>query len=246
MLRKLLRYEFKFYFRILPPFYLVLAVLSILMGLTQPSGAFFDGPEIISVMVFGILYGCMIVALFTIWLVMVIQRFRDNLLRDEAYLTLTLPAPVWTLTASKAAAALCMFLMTTAAVVLSAVISVAVNDASGIPEIIEQSRLALSGFSAATLILGALVGLITIVQQLCLIYAALTASRILPRFGGIAAWAAYLAVGILAVQPVSEAVYRLAGPDVSGLLAVGAVELAFAALFFCLTNLLLKHTINLE
>jgi hypothetical protein len=179
---------------------------------------------------------------------MVIQRFRDNLLRDEAYLTLTLPAPVWTLTASKAAAALCMFLLTLAAVALSIVIAIAVNDPGRLPELYSDALTVLSQAGGGTIIAGILVGLIFIIQQLLLAYAAMTAGRILPRFGGIAAWAAYLAVLILAVEPAVGAAVRAAGGahGVPGLLAGGAVELAFAALFFCLTNLLLKRTVNLE
>jgi hypothetical protein len=248
MLRKLLRYEFTYYFRVFPPFYLVLGVLSLILGLTQPDGAFIDGPESVSLMVLGILYACLVVALFTIWLVMVIQRFRDNVLRDEAYLTLTLPVPVWTLTASKAASALCMFLLTLAAVVLSMLIAIAVNDPGRVALQWKEILAALSGVNGGMVAAGVLVGLIFILQQLFLAYAAMTAGRILPRFGGIAAWAAYLAVLILAVEPAVGAAYRAAGAAafMPRLLAAGAVDLAFAALFFFVTNLLLKHTVNLE
>jgi hypothetical protein len=189
----------------------------------------------------------MAVALFTINLIMVIQRFRDNLLRDEAYLTLTLPAPVWTLTASKAIAALAVFVMTTLAVILSMVLALAVNDFSRLPEAFGELLALLSRYNTGMIIAGAVVVLIAIIQQFFLMYAAMTAGRILPRFGGIAAWAAYLIVLTLVVQPVTQAVYDLAGlATVSGVLATGAVELAFAALFFCLTNLLLKRTVNLD
>jgi hypothetical protein len=195
-----------------------------------------------------ILWTGMVTALFTICLVTVIRRFRDNLLRDEAYLTLTLPVPVWTLVASKAIAALCVSLVTALVVVFFIWAAMAIDNFTQMAEVLRQLSGLLSQLGTGIVVARFFTILIFIVQQLCLIYAILIASRMLPRFGGVAVWGAYLAVLFLVIQPVSQAVYRTVkqAANVPALLALCLVEAAFAALFFWLSTLLLRRTVNLE
>jgi hypothetical protein len=270
MLGKLLRYEFKFYLRILPTLYAALAVLSLIMGL--------DKAPLLSSMEFNplwVLWIFMVVALCTIFLVLLIQRFRDNLLKDEAYLMLTLPVPSWALVAAKAIAAFCVSLVSLLVILLSLLIAMVADDPGNIPGVFEALRVLLSQFDTGVLISAWVVMLILGVQQGCLIYAAMTATHALPRFGGLAAWGAYLGTWFLVIQPVNKVVSRLAGgsdlsaggmsltlgPAVTGVNVVqapavlgtlagnivnGLVALAFTALFFALASFLLKRTVNLE
>jgi hypothetical protein len=190
----------------------------------------------------------MVTALFTVCLVTVIRRFWNNLLRDEGYLTLTLPAPVWTLTASKAIAALCISLLSILVVILSIGIATMVSDSGRIVDFFELLSRALSDYGVGTIITGAVGMLIMYVQQLFLIYAVITAGRILSRFSGLASWIAYLAVMSLVHQPITQALSRAfeRSADVRAILIFCLIEAALGAVFFCLTNLLLKRTVNLD
>ena len=84
MLRKLLKYDFKSIARILLPIYGACLVVSVLLG--AQSGSRSVSPAILSIFI----------ALFTVaiilTIVLVIQRFYQNLLGPEGYLMFTIPA----------------------------------------------------------------------------------------------------------------------------------------------------------
>ena len=92
MLGRLIKYEFKATARTFLPLY---GVLLLLAGLNRLFMEFkfqnfaFGIPQILS----WILYGCIIVAIFVISLLVMIQRFYRNLLKEEGYLMFTLPVP---------------------------------------------------------------------------------------------------------------------------------------------------------
>ncbi|MDR3334455.1 MAG: hypothetical protein LBT13_06165, partial [Treponema sp.] len=185
MLGKLLRYEFKFYFRFIPILYLAMIVLGLIAGI--------GGTPMLGNM--ANLLPILIVAMFTVNIVMIIQRYRVNLLKDEGYLMFTLPVPSWSLIASKAIAALCTFLLNALAMLVSVLAYGLIRDPSAFMEGIAQAFQALGTAGTnnlASLLLTCLTVLITSVQQFCLIYAVMTAAQLLPRFRGIAGFAAYL------------------------------------------------------
>lgn len=104
MLGKLLKYEFKSTGRILLPLYGALLVMSVLMGEGVgewmgkiPWGSWYG-------VVYGLmmlLYGCVFGAALVVTVLLLIQRFYKNLLRDEGYLMNTLPVAPWQNVAAK-------------------------------------------------------------------------------------------------------------------------------------------------
>jgi hypothetical protein len=95
MLRKLLKHEFRATGRIMGPLYLVLLALS---ACANGSVRILDNTDNRFLNIIGglilTLFGVAIFAVFIITLVMMINRFRTNLLGDEGYVMLTLPASV--------------------------------------------------------------------------------------------------------------------------------------------------------
>jgi hypothetical protein len=157
----------------------------------------------------------------------------------------------WKLAASKAIAALCTFLLTGIAGILSQIILGLIGDSWNLQNIAEYlagmfRRTGWNGANYAAVIIKAAIVLTFIFQQLCLIYAAMTVSQIAPRFRGLAGFGAYLAVMLILEQPLTKAVLALPLTGVPHLLVIALFEAAFAALYLWCTSWLLKRTFNLE
>jgi hypothetical protein len=254
-LGKLLKYEFRFYFRVLPPIYIAIMVMSLvvrLQGNTPRDGTPFLLPLIV--------LGALITAMAVITIILIIQRFTDNFMKDPGALMFTLPVTVWSLTASKAIAAFCMVLMSALAVA-----------ASGFIYIVGTLNWPMN-ITAPPIetIVNILIFCIMILQQICLIYAVITASHILPKFRFAAGCAMYLVI----MYFLQQTVYRFVGPGAIGfvsgvgfvsrnsivenglqiygsaavisLLPMGIATMALTALFFWATGFLLKRSFNLE
>ena len=85
MLGKLLKYELKATSRVFIPLYIAILVVSIINGLSLNLEIFnIQGLATIILM-------CLFISLFVITIVVTIQRFNKNLLKDEGYLMFTLP-----------------------------------------------------------------------------------------------------------------------------------------------------------
>jgi TM2 domain-containing membrane protein YozV len=257
MLRKLLRYEFKALLRILPALYLALLVVAVAAGVSQRiAGDEVQGNIVSSVNIPTLLVnalGIMLFVLFTVNLVVVIHRFRDNLLKDEGYLMFTLPVSEWKLAASKGIAALCMFLLTGITWFLSLLVFGFITDPGEMLEQLPSLGEMLSGLDPLQLIIGTVTVLVVILQQIYLAYAAMTVSQLVPRFRGLAGFGVYLAVMIFVEYPITKAVRSLFYSYPSDLFrepvflpVILLLEAAFAALYLWGTSWLLKHTVNLE
>ena len=85
MLGKLLKYELKATSRVFIPLYIAILIVSIVNGLSLNLEIFnIQGLATIILM-------CLFISLFVITIVVTIQRFNKNLLKDEGYLMFTLP-----------------------------------------------------------------------------------------------------------------------------------------------------------
>ena len=85
MLGKLLKYELKATSRVFIPLYIAILVVSIVNGLSL-------NLEILNIQGLAtIVLMCLFISLFVITIVVTIQRFNKNLLKDEGYLMITLP-----------------------------------------------------------------------------------------------------------------------------------------------------------
>lgn len=95
MLGKLLKYELKATSRVFVPLYIAILVVSIVNGLSLNLEIFnIQGLATIILM-------CLFISLFVITIVVTIQRFNKNLLKDEGYLMFTLPVSSKSLVLSK-------------------------------------------------------------------------------------------------------------------------------------------------
>jgi hypothetical protein len=254
--RALLKYEFLFYFRILPPLYLV-------MLLAAFAARFHGNFSEMYGMFLLFVWSSMLAAITVITIVHIIQRFSDNFLKDPGSLMFTLPVTVWALTASKAVAAICMILISA----LAAVASSALIDMRSMDWFLQIMKgTLLSDIKIGFIILAAFAVLSNIFQQICLIYAVITASHILPRFRFAAGCAMYLAIMYFLQQTVykfTEGIkgVNLVAPDymfdmlrleidngvfIFHTVLTGLAALALAAFFFWVTGFLLKRSFNLE
>lgn len=85
MLGKLLKYELKATSRVFIPLYIAILVVSIVNGLSL-------NLEILNIQGLAtIVLMCLFISLFVITIVVTIQRFNKNLLKDEGYLMFTIP-----------------------------------------------------------------------------------------------------------------------------------------------------------
>ena len=243
-LGKLLKYEFRYYARLLPPLYLLLAILPLPAGfMIRQSGA----PGVLMTTIWGIV----ITTLIVMNIVLILQHFRDNLLRNTGSLMLTLPVTTWALIASKAIAALITVLISLIVISVSGIVFAMAN--VGWTDFFADATFEVS---AGPLITGLLVGIIMILQQVCLVYASITASHILPKFRFVAGAVLYFAIMYFVEVPVFRLVSFIQKPELndvltsSGLVKLmipyGLAGLALGVFFYWASGFLLKRTINLE
>ena len=97
MLGNLLKYEFKATGRILLPLYGAILLVALVGGLALDKIAVSDWAAVI----FSLVYFGLFVSLIVLTIVLIIQRFSNNLLKDEGYLMFTLPVSTHSLIWSK-------------------------------------------------------------------------------------------------------------------------------------------------
>jgi hypothetical protein len=239
MLGKLLKYDFKAFLRTMLPFYLALMALSLLAGLQGWMAVDLTAETSPLVMIWGIALAMVL----TVNIIMIVQRFRDNLLKNEGYLMFTLPVTRWQLLVSKALTALVSLIISGLAFILSALL---LDGQAAVEDISELLQEVFYQNSISTLLLIVLVALITMFQQISLIYAVLLGSQILSRFRALAALGAYILVMYVQVRITTAIIPRLPQETYSLLLGQGAIGIVFAGLYFSLCGWLLYHTLNLE
>jgi hypothetical protein len=261
MLRELgllLKYEFRFYFRFLPPLYLALILLSFILR-SQGNIAEMGKPGLFLFLYF--IWFAIFVAMYVITIVHIIQRFIHNFMKDQGSLMFTLPVTIWTLITSKAIAAFCMILMST----LTAFISMFVFIKGAGEEItaLLTQTINLPIPDSGEIMIIVFVICANIFQTICLVYLAITVSFLLPRFRFVAGCGVYIAISSFLEQPVfnfatkntplniesylnSTFQFAFGNDFYVSLIPMGVAALAFTALYFWVTGILLQRTFNLE
>lgn len=115
MLGKLLKYEFRSTARTLLPLYGAFLAVALLFGLVLDRLIEND----IGALVFSLAYFGLFVAMIVLTILVIIQRFNRNLLKDEGYLMFTLPVDTHSLICSKLIASLVWCVAGTLVVILS-------------------------------------------------------------------------------------------------------------------------------
>lgn len=133
MLGKLIKHEFRATGRILLPALAVLLVLTVMAGFSIKSLEMSSVPELLEI-IFVIILMAFVIGIIAVWVMTVwlmISRFYNNLLGDEGYLMLTLPASVHSHIWAKIIVSLIWFLVVgivVTALIFGLVISLTVSD----------------------------------------------------------------------------------------------------------------------
>ena len=127
MLGKLIKHEFKATARIMLPLIIILLVLAIVANFSfrqvdnnDPNSSTVNTLSAIGIVLFAVA----IMAVFIMSIVLMIQRFRSNLLQDEGYIMFTLPVSNHSLIWSKIIVSSVWFLATLAAITIAGLTSV--------------------------------------------------------------------------------------------------------------------------
>ena len=133
MLGKLLKYEFKSTGRTFGAIYIIILVLSVVMGILgrgymtgESAGAAIgnslEQARMAAFIFIFVAYIVMIIAMAIVTFVLILERFYRNLLKGEGYLMHTLPVPTWMLVASKMISAVIWNVLGPAAIAVSLVL----------------------------------------------------------------------------------------------------------------------------
>jgi hypothetical protein len=241
MLGKLFRYEFKALMRIMPIIYAAIPALALIMTVTTRVNA--EKWQGFEQYLLSTVWSLALSALFIVHLVIILTRFRDNLLKDAGYLMFTLPVNAWHLIVSKALAALCAFLLSCVSCALAfALLRITNPESDFFVWTFSNPRHTVS-FESLLFVVGVLV---YAAQQLFLMYAAITVGQIAPRFRGLAGFGAYLVVMCALEIPITKGIAALIPDGLPTGLAVIITGAAFAALYLWCGTWLLRRTLNME
>lgn len=138
MLGKLIKYDLKSYFKTFPLIWLAAVVLAFVNHFTLRH--FTEGETSGVVQVLGmvlpiLVYVAVIVVLAVLTLLLVIRRFYSGALKEEGYLTFTLPVKPWQIVVAKAIAATVITLITSVVTVISVML---LMDWSDVAEVISD------------------------------------------------------------------------------------------------------------
>ena len=128
MLGKLMKYEFKSVARTLLPAYLAVLVFALLSRFVIQNDSLADIGDGVLIGILMFIYSLAIMALCIITIIIVIQRFRKNLMGDEAYLSHTLPVSIDSHIWSKAIIAFIWSIFSTLIIFISIFILVVNSD----------------------------------------------------------------------------------------------------------------------
>ena len=209
MLGKLLKYEMDAVGRRLMPLFAAWAATSVLLGLgvgrLDTEGDLF---AILSIL----LYIAVTTAVFVMFLILIIQRYRNSLLGDEAYFNLTLPVSITEHLANKTLSALIWSVISTLAALVSVVLILLFS--SGLKEFLnlnitaflKQLYAGVTWQAVLIFIEVIVVGLFSIVKSILAIYAQSRTSRILSL---LASPSGKDVVGVVVVVTVVETVVSI-------------------------------------
>lgn len=127
MLGKLLKYELKSSSKFFIPMYFAILVITTLNSIFMRKNVFQEAQGIISMVI-----GALFIALTTLTIIVIVKRFKKNLLGDEGYLMFTLPVSSTKLILSKYISALIWIFLTGLVTIASVIIYT-----SGIDPVIE-------------------------------------------------------------------------------------------------------------
>ena len=266
MLRKLMKYEIKATGRILLPLYGALIAFALINKIfffgTTPldklNFEFLGGiPAALSIFA----YGCIMAAIFIVTFFVIIQRFYKNLLGDEGYLMNTLPVPQWKNISSKLIIAMFWTIVSGIIAILSILIMVFNPQAFGdfFPKFGELLSELYNHYGVNPYILGfefIICALLQLAMNTLMIYSSISIGHLFNKRKILCSFGAFIVLSLImnAIASTIGVNYIKITPDVSspftmmhGVLFTGIiVNLVFLAIYFVITNYILKNKLNLE
>ncbi len=259
MLGRLLKYELKAMGRILLPLYGVLIALSVIWGIGS-GGGHTDEPGVVNVT---LLVTTIILAIGVIvaTLIMIITRFRSNLLGDEGYLWFTLPVSTGTHICAKTISATCWGMLSGLVMLITILVVFTFTSPpwdsmrelfAAIREVVDNNYIHLLLETILLTVLG-------MAEAALEIFAAISVGHLAPRMKGLCAFGAY--VGFNIIEGIVAGIANTAGVKVdynvtyvndnlsiteqNFPLALFAL-LALCAIYFTITWVVLDKKLNLE
>lgn len=226
--------------------------------------------------IMGVLYlAVLVMALLIITIVMVLQRFYKNLLKEEGYLMHTLPVPTWMLVASKTICSL-IWILLSIAVLLASVFVIFLTSMIGHGfALVDWNALHLGDVfglfrqNAGSVFMTILTGIVQIIRTILLVYTAMAIGAAAKRHKVLYSVVTFIVILIIigiisavtnmdmlsssfAVNDANTCISVEAG---DGLAIVGYMKLLlgqcisdaiYSVVFFFVTTWFLKNKLNLE
>ena len=276
MLRKLIKHEFKATARLIPLLFLIVLTMSVAVHFALKLYDINDLPVVLELLLalFMLLFGAALGAVFIVCIVVMVMRFKRNLLGDEGYLTMTLPVSLSSLIWAKIIVSVIWLILAVIVDFIAVFIAYLTNSS-----IVDAFRdiwdilMRLSGGNAAVFIEGAveliIVGLFSVVASCLNFYAALSIGHGFARgkmgfsvlFYFVLSTAASI-TRIVILAALGQSVFSVtasmflfgAGAGVADAMSewriqmatLGGLSLVQAAVFYFLTWINLKKRLNLE
>lgn len=246
MLGKLLKYDFRSIGRILFPVYGAMLVAAILLGLSSRNTN-------VSLTI-AIIYSVLLIAAMVMTVVLVIQRFYQNLLGSQGYLMFTIPVSTGTHIFAKVLTALIWGLIGVLVVVLSGVLIVVFDPSlggfQGIGEMMNAMfQVHLNPEDQKTLLFSIVLGILTVTALVTRIYASISVGHLWSGHRLLGAFLAYIGFQILVFWLISGIGLSVV-PDLilneQAMLAELLVPLLQIVFYGAITWLILDRRLNLE
>ena len=255
MLGKLLKYEIPAMGRKLLPLYAAWAVTALFLGLATQSA---DSKTEFMVVISALLYTAVATAIFVMTIILIVQRYSNSLLGDEAYFNHVLPVSVSAHIGNKAISATVWIFITVLVAILTGIliaigaIIVGAGDISIREMIHDLWNLDIEWPKHMVLyIFEALIIVVTsVVKTIMQIYAAVTIGHQAQNHTTLASIGAYIA--ILIFESIFARVFMpvlrfVDGKDFSMIfIAAFTATLALSAIYFFICKYLMENKLNLS
>ena len=260
MLGKLLKYEIPAMGRKLLPLYVAWVATALLLGLSAQAA---DSREGFMLVIFGLLYTAIATAIFVMTVILIVQRYSNSLLGDEAYFNHVLPVSVSEHIGNKAISATLWIFVTVLVAILTGLmialgaIIVGAGDEFTFSQLFKdlaQIGINLPDHFALYVIEVVILFITSIVKTIMQIYTAVTVGHQVENHTTLASIGAYILV-LMFESAVGRAFLPLFinigyGPD--GFMEFGKVflptfvlSIAFSAIYFFVCKYLMEKRLNL-
>ena len=256
MLGKLLKYEIPSLGRKLVPLYAAWAATAVLMGLMiGPAQDKYPFMIVIS----ALLYTGVTTAIFVMAIIMIIQRYRNSLLGDEAYFNMVLPVSASAHITNKLISALLWIVLTgIAAVVTTLIIGFFGSESYSIPNVWKYVSPYINNDMMLMIVETILISILGLVKTVLQIYTAITIGYQAKQHVTLASIGAY--IGVLIFESLVGRVFMAIFPAMGkqGVqfsnfaeyqhFAIPSILIAlfFSAIYFFICKTLLEKRLNLS